>query len=103
MRDLPTPSKGSLLAEELVFVPICGGESRLKGRASHYTLRNNLEADAVCLLVGKLLEEGVPGSKITIITNYTGQKNQILEQSLVNKNGVAVQTVDSSQVISMSL
>ena len=57
----------------------------------------------VCLLVGKLLDEGVPGSKITIITNYTGQKNQILEQLLVNKNGVAVQTVDSSQVISMRL
>ena len=81
-----------------MFVPLCGGESRPKERASCHTLSNNLEADAVCLLVGELLEEGVPGSRITVITSYSGQKERISKKSLLKENGVLVQTVDSSQV-----
>ena len=100
---LPKPVKGSLLSEQLVLVPACGGEIKSRGLEGRLTLSNDLEARLVLLLVEELLNEGVHGSQISVLCTYFGQKDQVSKllrsSNVPDKAKVQVQTVDSAQVI----
>lgn len=96
-----------MLNEQLVLVPACGGEIRSKSLEGRLTLSNNLEARLVLLLVEELLNEGVHGSQINVLCTYFGQKDQVSRllksSNFPDKAKVQVQTVDSAQVIRVSI
>jgi len=81
------------------MVPVCGSESRTKGLGLGYSWSNFTECGVIVRLVAKMIEQGVEGKSISVLTTYSGQRVAISEHLLnCGIQDVLCSTVDSFQV-----